>query len=537
MAKTARQLEKDRRARSDKADRERRKVARERLKSLRGAAKRVKKEKRERLSSIKRSCSAMARDQKDSAKQKRAALNAQLAADRAALHGSCSAARGMTRGAAIERLHEVEAEAQDIRRTANVERVWRGDRRLGVQPGRGGRRAAERRHESDDEVRRNIAPELVPVWNRMKGRFRDEPHRSRTEAFEEWVAENRGDVESMLARSHEDISDVLATEADYYASLSPAADGDVAAGVGELINVHKQGGRTFMVSNRPDIDRESPFVLLQQNLYGSQADLGHFPTQAAANAELSRRFPRAQRVPLWEAHVGASAKPRNFQPELYRHAKGQLALHYRPDLNADQPWAVWDDQTREHRFFEAPAAARAFANKQQREYGGRPGAPLGHDVPPWRYWAKGPMSDLSNSTIKKRWREAKSYARAWGHHYPDAWVVVREVEGEMIRRGIPITTRRGSTVAGVGSTAAPGYYPSSATQRLPPPLPSVIRPPAVRKAFNVLVKQFRDARGMQRQAKANQVMQQLRVHRWLQDLIPTDLLDQALRLSQSHVTV
>src|SRR5690606_6266812 len=50
------------------------------------------------------------------------------------------------------------------------------------------------RLESDDEVRANLPPELVPVFDRHRGRFKDSPRMSRTEAFLHWVAENPDEV-------------------------------------------------------------------------------------------------------------------------------------------------------------------------------------------------------------------------------------------------------------------------------------------------------------------------------------------------------
>lgn len=50
--------------------------------------------------------------------------------------------------------------------------------------------ARERRQESDDEVRSNLPPELVPVFERFGRSLKGGPRRTRTEAFLEWVEEN-----------------------------------------------------------------------------------------------------------------------------------------------------------------------------------------------------------------------------------------------------------------------------------------------------------------------------------------------------------
>jgi hypothetical protein len=57
----------------------------------------------------------------------------------------------------------------------------------------------ERAQESDDEVRRNLPPELVPVFDSVKKSIRASAGKSRTEAFEEWAEENADEVAARLA--------------------------------------------------------------------------------------------------------------------------------------------------------------------------------------------------------------------------------------------------------------------------------------------------------------------------------------------------
>lgn len=56
------------------------------------------------------------------------------------------------------------------------------------------RTAREAQAESDDQVRQNIDPELLAVFEAVKKNMRGDAHRSRTEAFLEYVEENPGDV-------------------------------------------------------------------------------------------------------------------------------------------------------------------------------------------------------------------------------------------------------------------------------------------------------------------------------------------------------
>lgn len=52
----------------------------------------------------------------------------------------------------------------------------------------------ERRAESDDEVRSNIPPELVALFERVKRGIKASPRMSRTEAFLHYAEENPDDV-------------------------------------------------------------------------------------------------------------------------------------------------------------------------------------------------------------------------------------------------------------------------------------------------------------------------------------------------------
>jgi hypothetical protein len=54
--------------------------------------------------------------------------------------------------------------------------------------------ARERAGESDDEVRANLAPELVRVFDKVRRHIKGSPRKSRTEAFLQWAEENPGEV-------------------------------------------------------------------------------------------------------------------------------------------------------------------------------------------------------------------------------------------------------------------------------------------------------------------------------------------------------
>ena len=57
---------------------------------------------------------------------------------------------------------------------------------------------AEARRESDDKVRGNIPPELVPVFEKVKRQIKGSARISRTEAFLQYVEESPDDVQTIV---------------------------------------------------------------------------------------------------------------------------------------------------------------------------------------------------------------------------------------------------------------------------------------------------------------------------------------------------
>jgi hypothetical protein len=70
--------------------------------------------------------------------------------------------------------------------------------RSGDRPRNLRRTTAERRQESDDEVRSNIAADMVPVFNSVRKHIKGSPRKSRTEAFLQWAEENPGEVFDLM---------------------------------------------------------------------------------------------------------------------------------------------------------------------------------------------------------------------------------------------------------------------------------------------------------------------------------------------------
>jgi hypothetical protein len=69
--------------------------------------------------------------------------------------------------------------------TARIAKIWRSSR-----ASKRGAVSVARIAQSDEAVARDIPPELVPVFERVKGSIRGGPRMSRTEAFLHWIHDN-----------------------------------------------------------------------------------------------------------------------------------------------------------------------------------------------------------------------------------------------------------------------------------------------------------------------------------------------------------
>lgn len=124
----------------------------------------------------------------------RAAINARRDAGLAQVRVTCATRR--------ERIAQgtVAAQAAAHLKAEHERRLW--DEVYGGKSSRSktsSMRARARQQESDQEVERNIAPELIPIWRKHKRQIRGSDRRTRTEAFEEWVHDNESDVRAELA--------------------------------------------------------------------------------------------------------------------------------------------------------------------------------------------------------------------------------------------------------------------------------------------------------------------------------------------------
>jgi hypothetical protein len=128
-------------------------------------------------------------------------LRATLAAERLAARQECAvdlaAARAIKDEIESSRA-QVDAERKYQRTMRHLDRVHRARVRTHATS-----TAKEQRQESDDAVRANISPELVPMFNRIRKQIVGSARRTRTEAFLEWCEENPSDVVAVLEEENE----------------------------------------------------------------------------------------------------------------------------------------------------------------------------------------------------------------------------------------------------------------------------------------------------------------------------------------------
>ena len=190
---------------------------RARLTSLRAAIAAAKQEKKERIASVRSVCRAERGALKERAAQLRAELRELIASERQAARTSCSTNRENARADGNKRIGAASEAYRGARADVARERIW-DPARDPLKRTRGRKEAARetrlRQSESDDEVRNNIPPELVQVWEKVKRGIRAGARRSRTEAFMEWVHDHPVSVwEIMDEKAAQDLARMQREEA------------------------------------------------------------------------------------------------------------------------------------------------------------------------------------------------------------------------------------------------------------------------------------------------------------------------------------
>jgi hypothetical protein len=171
---------------------------REKLAALREALKLARKKRRQAMAAAVDFCRDGRRQVRERARERRLRALAELRAAREtealAARRACLEKKDAVRsrsGPTIDAAEKELAEARRERRSsAAVERSTRERER------ERGRRAssAERRAESDDAVRADLPPELVPVFDKVRKRIKPNARMSRAEVFLKWAEENPGEV-------------------------------------------------------------------------------------------------------------------------------------------------------------------------------------------------------------------------------------------------------------------------------------------------------------------------------------------------------
>lgn len=124
--------------------------------------------------------------------QERERINREVDAMRAKARRVCDARKEAVRRAGLSVRARKQAELEAERRLQGE--LTRAAKHAEKSKAAFKRSAREVQAESDDHVRANIDAELLPVFERVKRSIRGDGHKSRTEAFLEWVESNAGDV-------------------------------------------------------------------------------------------------------------------------------------------------------------------------------------------------------------------------------------------------------------------------------------------------------------------------------------------------------
>lgn len=184
-------------ARSREADA--RKAAREKLRELRTAIRAARVGRREKLQEARGSCIANRVALREKIRATREELRRLITEERARTRGTCATSRAEARAAGDARiLDAVKAYAEERGFLAELARWTTKSKGTGPRI-----TISERRSESDDEVRRNLDPALVPVWEAVKREIKPGKRSSRTEAFLQWAHDHSADVARIQAETFE----------------------------------------------------------------------------------------------------------------------------------------------------------------------------------------------------------------------------------------------------------------------------------------------------------------------------------------------
>jgi hypothetical protein len=200
----------------DRAQRERdaRKADRVRLRQLRSHIRAAKVHATQRRREVLLMCRRGRATAREHAKQLRAAsrvaLLASIDAERAKSRTACEARKSQARSKNTDSLRRAQAAFEHEAKHVRTMRIWAKPQKSVLAKAR----RTEAISESDSEVRNNIPPDLVPVFNAVKARMKGGTRRTRTEAFMEWAGDHPSEVLRILdAQIHRDVEALVKEEA------------------------------------------------------------------------------------------------------------------------------------------------------------------------------------------------------------------------------------------------------------------------------------------------------------------------------------
>jgi hypothetical protein len=194
-------------------------ASRTRFKDLRASVDQARKRKLEAVAHADALCELASRRLQRSIAARRAALEAEIAAERSAATALCQRSKARARATGDEAV----VRAKDLLRWEKTQRPTKRQMRGSALT------AAERRQESDSEVAQNIGHEFLPVWNKVRRHIRAGERSSRTEAFYQWMHDHPSEVERITIDHAERLAAATEPESeeDYRARTSSRTAQDI----------------------------------------------------------------------------------------------------------------------------------------------------------------------------------------------------------------------------------------------------------------------------------------------------------------------
>ncbi len=183
-------------------ERDHRRKAKEKLAALRAHLRAARLERKNALDATAARCRSEREAVRERAKMTRLRaleeLRQALHAERLAARGTCSVAKDEARRKTIGAVEKARAELEAERKyQEDLQRIERNNRvRVRERVKRSS--VAERRSESDDEVRANLPDDLIALFEKVKRGIRVGPRQSRTEAFLKYAEEHPHEVLATL---------------------------------------------------------------------------------------------------------------------------------------------------------------------------------------------------------------------------------------------------------------------------------------------------------------------------------------------------